>query len=247
MSIDSPADLAGLRAAGAVVAATLRECRRAVRPGLTTAELDAVAARTFARHGAQSGPWLTYRFPGAICISVNDEVVHGVPRARRLRDGDIVKIDVTAELDGYYADACITVPVGRPKPASARLAAASQAALRKGIEAAVAGAPRNAIGRAVEAEVEKRGFHVIRELTGHGIGRRLHEKPDVLNWCDPLDDEPLTDGLVITIEPMISAGSTELEELEDGWTLVTADGSRSAHFEHTMVIRRDQPPLVLTA
>ncbi len=170
-----------------------------------------------------------------------------MPRARRLRDGDIVKIDVTAELDGYYADACITVPVGRPKPASARLAAASQAALRKGIEAAVAGAPRNAIGRAVEAEVEKRGFHVIRELTGHGIGRRLHEKPDVLNWCDPLDDEPLTDGLVITIEPMISAGSTELEELEDGWTLVTADGSRSAHFEHTMVIRRDQPPLVLTA
>ncbi len=247
MSIDSPADLAGLRAAGAVVAATLRECRRAVRAGITTADLDAVAARCFARHGAQSGPWLTYRFPGAICISVNDEVVHGVPRARRLRDGDIVKIDVTAELDGYYADACITVPVGRPKPASARLAAASQAALRKGIEAAVAGAPRNAIGRAVEAEVRKRGFHVIRELTGHGIGRSLHEKPDVLNWCDPADDEPLTDGLVITIEPMISAGSTELEELEDGWTLVTADGSRSAHFEHTLVVRRDQPALVLTA
>lgn len=247
MSIDSPEDLAGLKAAGAVVAATLRACRRAVRAGLTTAELDAVAARVFARMGARSGPILTYDFPGAICISVNDQVVHGVPGSRRLRDGDIVKIDVTAELNGYYADACVTVPVGRPKPASARLAAASQAALLKGIDAARAGAPRNAIGAAVEAEVTKRGFHVIRDLSGHGIGRELHEAPDVLNYFDPADDEPLTEGLVITIEPMISAGSTVLEELEDGWTLVTEDGSRAAHFEHTMMIRRDQPALVLTA
>ncbi|MDO8212971.1 type I methionyl aminopeptidase [Conexibacter sp. CPCC 206217] len=247
MSIDSPEDLAGLKAAGAVVAATLKECRRAVRAGITTADLDAVAGRVFARMGARSGPQLTYDFPGVICISVNDQVVHGVPGSRRLRDGDIVKVDVTAELNGYYSDACITVPVGRVKPASGRLAAASQAALLKGIDAARAGAPRNAIGAAVEAEVTKRGFHVIRELTGHGIGRGLHEKPDVLNWCDPLDDEPLTEGLVITIEPMISAGSTELEELEDGWTLVTQDGARSAHFEHTLVIRRDQPALVLTA
>lgn len=247
MSIDSPEDLAGLKAAGAVVAATIRACRQAARPGLTTAELDGVAARTFKRHGARSGPILTYDFPGAICISVNDEVVHGVPGSRRLRDGDLLKIDVTAELNGYYADACVTVPIGKPKPASARLAAASQAALRRGIDAARAGAPLNAIGAAVEAEVEKRGFSVIRELTGHGIGRRLHEKPDVLNWPDPEDDEPLTEGLVITIEPMISAGSTELAELEDGWTLVTMDGARSAHFEHTMVIRRDLPALVVTA
>lgn len=247
MSIDSPADLAGLKAAGAVVAATLRECRRAVRPGITTAELDAVAAGVFARHGARSGPWLTYRFPGAICISVNDEVVHGVPGSRRLRDGDLVKIDVTAELNGYYSDACVSVPVGRQKPATGRLVAAAQAGLRRGIDAARAGAPRNAIGAAVEAEVEKRGFSVIRELTGHGIGRRLHEKPDVLNYPDPDDDEPLTEGLVITIEPMISAGGTEIAELDDGWTLVTQDGARSAHAEHTLVIRRDAPPLVLTA
>ncbi|HST37876.1 MAG TPA: type I methionyl aminopeptidase [Conexibacter sp.] len=247
MSIDSPDDLAGMKAAGAVVAATIRECRRAARAGMTTAELDAVAARTFARMGARSGPILTYDFPGTICISVNDQVVHGVPGNRRLRDGDLLKIDVTAELNGYYADACVTVPIGRAKPASARLAAASQAALLRGIDAARAGAPRNAIGAAVEAEVEKRGFRVIRDLSGHGIGRRLHEAPDVLNYPDPADDEPLTEGLVITIEPMISAGSTVLEELEDGWTLVTQDGARSAHFEHTMVIRRDQPALVLTA
>lgn len=247
MSIDSPDDLAGLQRAGAVVAATLRECRRAVRPGVTTAELDAVAARVFARHGARSGPWLTYRFPGTICISVNDEVVHGIPGARRLRDGDLVKLDVTAELDGYYADACVSVPVGRQKPATGRLVAAAQAGLRRGIDAARAGAPRNAIGGAVEAEVEKRGFSVIRELTGHGIGRRLHEGPEILNFPHPDDDEPLTEGLVITIEPMISAGGTEIATLEDDWTIVTEDGSRSAHVEHTMVIRRDAPPLVLTA
>jgi methionyl aminopeptidase len=247
MSIDSPEDLEGLKAAGAVVAATIRACRRAVRPGITTADLDAVAAREFARHGARSGPIITYDFPGAICISVNDEVVHGIPGARRLRDGDLLKIDVTAELNGYFADACVTVPVGRPRPASARLAAASQAALRRGIDVARAGAPRSAIGAAVQAEVEKRGFSVIRELTGHGIGRRLHEQPDVKNWPDPADDEPLTEGLVITIEPMIAAGSAEIAELDDGWTVVTLDGSRSAHFEHTIAIRRDQPALVLTA
>ena len=247
MSIETPEDLAGLKAAGAVVAETLRACRRAVRPGLTTAELDAVAARVFARHGARSGPIITYGFPGTICISVNDEVVHGIPGARRLRDGDLVKIDVTAELNGYYADACVSVPVGRPKPQSARLAAASQAGLRKGIDAARAGAPRSAIGAAVQAEVRKRGFSVIRELAGHGIGRRLHEQPDVKNWPDPDDSEPLHDGLVITIEPMIAAGDPQIAELDDGWTIVTLDGSRSAHFEHTIVVRADQPPLVLTA
>lgn len=247
MSIDSPADLAGLQRAGAVVAATLRECKRHVLPGVTTAELDAVAARVFARHGARSGPQLDYRFPGVTCISVNDEIVHGVPGPRRLRDGDLVKLDVTAELDGYYADACVTVPVGRPRPASARLVAATQAGLRKGMEAARADAPLNAIGAAVEGEVKRRGFSVLRELTGHGIGRRIHERPSVLNYADPADDEPLREGLVITIEPMVSSSETFAEELEDGWTLATADGSRSAHFEHTLVVRRDQPPLVLTA
>jgi methionyl aminopeptidase len=247
MSIESPADLAGLKAAGAVVAATLRECRRHVRPGVTTAELDAVAARVFARHGARSGPWLTYRFPGTICISVNDEVVHGIPGARRLSAGDLVKLDVTAELNGYYADACVTVPVGRPKPADARLVAATQAGLKRGIAAARAGAPLGAIGGAVEGEVAKRGFSVIRELTGHGIGRSLHEKPDVRNYAHPGDDAPLTDGLVITIEPMVAAGSPAIAELDDGWTIVTEDGARSAHAEHTIVIRHEQPPLVLTA
>jgi methionyl aminopeptidase len=247
MSIDTPADLAGLKRAGAVVAATLRELRRHVRPGITTRELDDVAARVFARHGARSGPILAYDFPGAICISVNDEAVHGIPGPRRLRDGDVVKLDVTAELDGYYADACISVPVGKPRPATARMVTAAQVALRKGIDVARAGAPRNAIGAAVEREVERRGFTVLRELTGHGIGTSLHEAPTVFNFHDPADDEPLTEGLVITIEPMIAAGDTEVRQLDDGWTLVTDGGSRSAHMEHTLVVRRDAPPLVLTA
>jgi methionyl aminopeptidase len=247
MSIETPADLAGLKRAGAVVAATLRELRRHVRPGITTRELDDVAARVFARHGARSGPILTYDFPGAICISVNDEAVHGIPGPRRLRDGDVVKLDVTAELDGYYADACISLPVGKPRPATARMVTAAQVALRKGIAVARAGIPRNAIGAAVETEVERRGFTVLRELTGHGIGMSLHEAPTVFNFHDPADDEPLTEGLVITIEPMIAAGDTEVRQLDDGWTLVTDGGSRSAHMEHTLVVRRDAPPLVLTA
>jgi methionyl aminopeptidase len=247
MSIDTPADLAGLKRAGAVVAATLRELRRHVRPGITTRELDEVAARVFAHHGARSGPILAYAFPGTICISVNDEAVHGIPGPRRLRDGDVVKLDVTAELDGYYADACISVPVGKPRPATARMVTAAQVALRKGIAVARAGVPRNAIGGAVETEVERRGFTVLRELTGHGIGTSLHEAPTVFNFRDPADDEPLTEGLVITIEPMIAAGDTEVRQLDDGWTLVTDGGSRSAHMEHTLVVRRDAPPLVLTA
>jgi methionyl aminopeptidase len=247
MSIDSPADLAGLQRAGAVVAATLRETRRHVRAGVTTGELDAVAARVFDRHGARSGPRLDYDFPGATCISVNDEITHGIPGPRRLRDGDLVKLDVTAELDGYYADACVTVPVGIAKPRHARLLAATQAGLRKGIDAARADAPRSAIGAAVEGEVRRRGFSVLRELMGHGIGRRIHELPNIPNWPDPENDEPLREGLVIAIEPMVSPAQTHVEELEDGWTLATADGSRSAHFEHTVVVRADRPPLVLTA
>ena len=171
MSVDTPEELAGLRRAGRAVAATLREVARRVRPGVSTAELDALAAQVLARHGARSAPALVYGFPGAICISVDDEAVHGIPGPRRLRPGEFVKLDVTAELDGFFADAAISVPVGRVSPRVARLAAAAQAALRRGLEAAHAGAPLNAIGAAVEDEARRRGCSVLGELTGHGIGR----------------------------------------------------------------------------
>src|SRR4051794_7858737 len=244
VSIDSPEELSALRAAGRVVAETIRELARRVRPGVTTRELDDVAGQVFARHGARSGPQLDYDFPGVICISIDDECVHGIPGKRRLREGELVKLDVTAELDGFYADACRTVPVGRVRPRDQRLVAAAQAALRCGLDAATAGANVGAIGGAVEHEVLRRGFNVCAELTGHGIGRRIHEEPNVPNvaWDGP----DLTDGLVITVEPIIAAGLGDVHVAGDGWTVRTDDGSPSAHAEHTIVIT-DGAPLLVTA
>jgi methionyl aminopeptidase len=244
VSIDSPDELAGMRAAGRVVAETIREVARRVRPGISTRELDEVAAQVFARHGARSGPQLDYDFPGTICLSVDDEAVHGIPGPRRLREGQLLKIDVTAELDGFYADACRTVPVGRVRPREQRLMAASQSALKRGLEAAVAGANVGAVGAAVNREVTRRGFSVCTELAGHGIGRRIHEEPDVPNigWDGPV----LTDGLVITIEPIITAGEGDVYMDADGWTVKTSDGSPSAHFEHTIVVT-DGAPILVTA
>jgi methionyl aminopeptidase len=246
MSIDDPQELEGLRRAGAVVAATLRDVRARVRPGVTTAELDAAADRVFDAHGARSGPRLDYGFPGTICISVDAEAVHGIPGPRALREGELVKLDVTAELDGYYADACVTVPVGSVAPRERRLISAAAAGLRRGIAAATAGAPLNAIGSAVEHAVVARGFCVCSELTGHGIGRRIHEPPTVANVFDPAASEPLTPGLVITVEPIIAAGRGAVIAMRDGWTVRTADGSPVAHAEHTIVVT-DAEPIVLTS
>src|SRR4051812_15555431 len=179
MSVSTPEELRALNAAGRVVAATLRELKRRVRPGVTTGELDAAAGRVFRGHGARSGPQLDYGFPGVTCISVNDEAVHGIPSGRRLRDGDLVKLDVTAELDGFYADACVSVAVGKPRGGNARLAETARRALADGMRAARAGAPLNAIGLAVEDTVSARGHAVCSDLMGHGIGRRIHEPPNV--------------------------------------------------------------------
>jgi methionyl aminopeptidase len=246
VSIDHPDELAALRAAGRVVAETLRELARRVRPGVTTAELDEVAATVFAGHGARSGPRLDYDFPGTVCISIDDECVHGIPGRRRLREGQLVKLDVTAELDGYYADACVTVPVGSVAPRQRRLIGAAEAGLRRGIAAATAGAPLNAIGSAVEHAVVARGFSVCAALTGHGIGRRIHEPPTVANVFDAAASEPLTPGLVITVEPIIAAARGDVVAMRDGWTVRTADGSPVAHAEHTIVVT-DEQPIVLTA
>src|SRR5262245_9349620 len=231
MSIDTPDELRGMQAAGRVVAAAIAAMRRAGRPGLTTAELDAVAARVFAEVGARSGPQLDYDFPGVTCISVNDEVVHGIPGPRRLRAGDLVKLDVTAELDGFYADACETVAVGRSQPAAARLAGTARRALTAAMSVARAGEPLNGIGKAVEETVSGTGFGICAELTGHGIGRRIHEPPNVPNrWLEELD-QPLTEGLVMTIEPILAAGSGTVYLDSDQWTVKTTDRSLAAHAE----------------
>jgi methionyl aminopeptidase len=238
--------LDGLRAAGRVVAETIDAMEAAVLPGVTTGELDEVAAAVLARHGARSAPMLDYDFPGTTCISVNDQAVHGIPGPRRLERGDLVKLDVTVELNGWYSDACRTAFAGQPPPEGARLAQAAREALDRAMARATAGTPLNAIGAVVEETVRGHGFAVCEVLSGHGIGRRIHEPPDVLNYFDPALTEPLTEGQVFTIEPIIAAGSGDVLELDDGWTVRTADGSLSAHAEHTIAIT-DGPPLVLTA
>jgi methionyl aminopeptidase len=246
MSIETEQELEALRRVGRVVAETIAEARRRLCPGMTTAELDAIGEAVFARHGARSAPRDTYDFPGCLCLSVNDEAVHGIPGGRVLRAGDLVKVDVTAELDGYIADACESIPVGKVDRATERLRAAADAALRRGIDVARAGTRLRDVGAAVERLVEARGFSVLRDLTGHGTGRAIHEPPTVPSWDAPWAGQRLTEGLVLTIEPIIGAGGREVVEAGDGWTVRTREGARSAHAEHTIVITRGQP-LVLTA
>jgi len=246
MSVDSPEQLEGLRRAGRLVAATLKALRSAVRPGITTGELDALAADLFAADGARSGPILTYDYPGSICVSVDHEVVHGIPGPRSLREGELVKLDVAAELDGYHADAATTVTVGTADDEAQRLIAATRAALSAGIRAAQPGARLRDVGAAVERTTRARGFHVIRELTGHGIGREMHEDPTVYNWPAPVAHQLLRAGSVFTIEPMITAGRPQIVLGRDGWTISTMDRSLSAHEEHTIMVAKNGP-VVLTA
>ncbi|WP_320669213.1 type I methionyl aminopeptidase [Patulibacter defluvii] len=245
MTIESAEELAGMRRVGALVGETLRSLREQVRPGIATGTLDEHAAAIFARHGATSAPASTYGFPGTICISVNEEVVHGVPGPRVLREGDLVTLDVTPELDGFFADAAITVPVGRPTPAGRRLLGAAGACLRDALAVATSGARLSAIGRATERTAHRHGTRPFAELAGHGIGRGLHEEPSVFNVDMPRLRTRLHDGLVLAVEPMLTAGSTRLETRDDGWTIATADGSLSVHVEHTIVVR-DRRPAVLT-
>jgi methionyl aminopeptidase len=245
MSIQSPADLIGMRAVGRVVGETLRELRQAVRPGVTTAWLDQLAARALRSRGARAAPAVAFGFPGSCCISVNDEAVHGIPGPRVLSPGDLVKLDVTAELDGYVADSAITVGVPPVAESASRLTAGAEAALERALDAARAGRPVSAIGRAVEREVSRRGFHVLRELRGHGTGRAIWENPSIPNVEIPTRVR-LTEGLVIAIEPIIAAAPEGVVQGTDGWTLSTRGGSLAAHAEHTVMIRKEKP-LILTA
>jgi methionyl aminopeptidase len=245
MSIESDADWKGLKQAARVARLTLDRLATEVRPGVTTGELDDIAARLFAKHGARSAPALVYGFPRTVLISVNDEIVHGIPGPRRIATGDIVKLDVTVEKDGYIADAARSVVVAPADSATHRLAACASSAFHAALAVARAGVRVNEIGRAVEREVRRNGFSVILGLSGHGVGRSIHEEPSVPNQFDPFQKDVLTEGLVLTIEPMISAGSAHPVQDADGWTIRTKDGSLAAHHEHTLVITRGTP-IVLT-
>jgi len=246
MSITTEEELRALRAAGEAVSRVLEAMKQEVRPGVTTAELDEVGAAVMRSEGARSAPAMVYQFPGANCISINEEAVHGIPAQRQLRNGDLVKLDVTVEKDGFMADAAVTVPVGQVSGADQKLMACAEHAFQKALLVARAGFRVFDIGRAVEKEVRRDGFSVIRELGGHGIGRTIHEKPRVPNFADTTATEFLSEGMVITIEPIIAAGKGEVQTGRDGWTVCTVDRSRSAHYEHTIVITRGRP-IILTA
>ncbi len=229
-----------LRESNRVVALLLQYLASIVRPGVTTAYLDHQAERFIYKHGAVPGFKGYMGYPATVCISINDEVVHGIPSPKRvIKEGDIVSIDAGVILKGFYGDAAITVPVGEVPPETRKLLQVTEEALYKGIEAAVVGNRVGDIGYAVQQWVEKHGFSVVRDYTGHGIGRKLHEPPQVPNYGERGKGILLRPGMTIAIEPMVNAGGFEVETMDDGWTVVTADHSLSAHFEHTIAIMED--------
>ncbi len=233
-----------MRRAGRIVAVVLEELRRSVQPGVTTRALDTLARQGIERLGGMPA-FVGYRgYPATLCASVNDEVVHGIPGDRVLREGDIVGLDLGAIVEGYYGDAAITVPVGAVRPDAARLMAVTREALARGIAQVAAGARLENISAAIQQYVESSGCSVVRQFVGHGIGRHLHEDPAVPNYGQPDRGPRLKAGMVIAIEPMVNAGGPDVAVLDDGWTAVTTDHSLSAHFEHTVAITEAGPEIL---
>jgi methionyl aminopeptidase len=246
MSIESYDQLLALKHVGHICHLALAAMAPFVRPGVTTLEIANVGAQVMRENGARSAPAMVYGFPGEICISVNDEAVHGIPGPREIQFGDLVKLDVTFEKNGYMGDAAITVPVEPASDESRRLARCAEGAFHHAMRVAKPQTRVNEIGRTVEREVLRSGFSVIHALCGHGIGRTIHEPPGVPNFPDLASRDRLTPGLVITVEPIIAMGTGRCATADDGWTERTIDGSLAAHFEHTIVIT-EKAPILLTA
>jgi methionyl aminopeptidase len=235
----TPEEIVKMRASGRVTARALAEIVKAVQPEMSTKELDAIAERSIRRQGGEPA-FLGYQgFTGSVCLSVNEEVVHGIPGKRKLREGDLVKIDIGSLVDGWYSDMACTVGVGTPSEEAKRLMDVTEASLHAGIAQVRPGAHISDIGSAVQSFVERRGYSVVRALVGHGIGNRLHEEPPVPNFGRAGTGIVLKPGMTLAIEPMVNAGGWDVRTKPDGWTVVTADGCLSAHFEHTVAVLPD--------
>jgi methionyl aminopeptidase len=246
MSINSEKDLEALRKIGRIVARCLQHMHKTMEPGITTAELDAVGGKFLEAHGARSAPKLTYNFPGYTCISVNEEAAHGIPGSRILKAGDLVNIDVSAELDGYFADTGGSAIIPPESKLHLQICAVAKQALESAMLEAHAGAKINRIGYAIESEAVRNGFTVIENLGSHGVGRALHEEPEfIAGYFNKRDKRVLRENQVITIEPFISSGAREVFDNGDGWTLVTSPGIYTAQYEHTLVITKGKP-LIMT-
>lgn len=246
MSINGFDYLEQLKEIGNIVAVTREEVLRHVKPGITTKELDELAGEILARHNAVSAPMSEYNFPGYTCISVNEEVAHGIPGKRVIQEGDVVNVDVSAKKNGVFADTGATIVVGQGTDLKHQIVKTSQASLEKALEVVTAGSRLNLIGKTIQDEVKKAGFTVIHNLTGHGIGKKLHEEPKhILNYYFPFDNTVLKEGMVLAIEPFVSSNEEEVFEANDGWTLKTEKNSVVAQFEHTVIVTKDKP-IVLT-
>ena len=241
--VRSPDELAKMRRAGRVVAEMHAKCREAAKPGATTLEVDRVARDVLDRRGARSNFLNYHGFPAVICASPNNMIVHGIPGDYVLQEGDILSIDCGAIIEGYHGDAAITVPVGHVSKEAARLLDVTERSLHAGIEQMRAGARLHEVGRAVQDVAEEAGFSVVREYVGHAIGTAMHEKPEVPNYGEPGRGPKLRVGNVFAVEPMVNAGGPQTRLLDDGWSVVTADGSLSAHFEHTIAITDNGPEI----
>lgn len=240
ISIKNEQEFAAMRRAGRIVAEVLDWAKREIKPGMTTAEIDREAERIIRAAGG-TPEFKGYRgFPASTCLSVNEQVVHGIPGKYRLKSGDIIGVDVGARIDGFVGDAAVTVPVGTVTPAAQLLIDTCRESLERAVAAVKPGGRLTDIGRAVQSHAESKGFSLVREYAGHGIGRKMHEEPSVPNYVDSdtrRADHTLKAGMAICIEPMLNAGSADVRVLDDGWTVVTRDGKLSAHFEHTVAIR----------
>lgn len=245
MTIETQDDIAGLKRIGRIVSLILERMLDAAEPGMTTRELDLIGERLLAECGARSAPQLTYNFPGSTCISINEQAAHGIPGSRVIEAGDVLNVDVSAELGGYFADTGGTIVVPPATPVKTRLCHATRAALTAALKRARAGQPINGIGAAIQSTAKKYGFRIIENLGSHGVGRALHEEPEhIAGYFDPSDRRILKEGMAITIEPFLSTKSRIVKEGADGWTLLGAPGNLSAQYEHTLIITKGEPIVV---